>query len=211
MLTDQEIIEIKRKTRALDPTQQWGDTLALSRAVIAAHEAKKAQAVPSWKPLTIQEQQREWADYINRCDSYDPPDRRHAFLAGLKRGRTLAAATPITEQAVPDIYINCETSDGVVTGCTSLNVVRVDLNDDGSFTAVTDHWPLRGASPPATDVGVVDFESACIGYARLDGNEYKLLSMRSTPLMTSGQVYPIYAFPYDLIEAHHAARAKEQG
>lgn len=39
------------------------------------------------------------------------------------------------------IHIKCETTDGQVTGTTSLNVIRVEDNDDGSLTAVTDHWP----------------------------------------------------------------------
>ena len=42
---------------------------------------------------------------------------------------------------VPTVNIKCEYRDGIVTGTTSLRVVRVEAEDDGSFTAVTDHWP----------------------------------------------------------------------
>ena len=52
---------------------------------------------------------------------------------------------------MPKINIRCETrsQSGLETplrelvGTTSLNVVRVEQEDDGSFTAVTDHWPAR--------------------------------------------------------------------
>lgn len=42
---------------------------------------------------------------------------------------------------LPKINIRCECHDGVVHGSTNLNVIRVEEEDDGSFTAVTDHWP----------------------------------------------------------------------
>ena len=42
----------------------------------------------------------------------------------------------------PKLNIRCETTDGMLTGTTYLNVVRVEPEDDGSFTAVTDHWPI---------------------------------------------------------------------
>ena len=46
-----------------------------------------------------------------------------------------------TNKALPKLNIRCECSDGTVHGSTYLNVIRVDEEDDGSFTAVTDHWP----------------------------------------------------------------------
>lgn len=42
----------------------------------------------------------------------------------------------------PKLNIRCETTDGVLTGTTYLDVIRVEPEDDGSFTAVTSHWPL---------------------------------------------------------------------
>lgn len=44
---------------------------------------------------------------------------------------------------LPTIHIECEYRDDAVPviGSTRLNVIRVEKNDDGSFTAVTDHWP----------------------------------------------------------------------
>lgn len=42
----------------------------------------------------------------------------------------------------PKINIRCEIkSEYGVSGTTRLNVVRVEMEDDGSFTAVTDYWP----------------------------------------------------------------------
>lgn len=45
------------------------------------------------------------------------------------------------EERTPKVNIRCETVCGDVTGTTTLDVVRVEREDDGSFTAVTDHWP----------------------------------------------------------------------
>lgn len=46
----------------------------------------------------------------------------------------------------PRVNIKCETKSGEtkydsVIGSTSLNVIRVEQEDDGSYTAVTDYWP----------------------------------------------------------------------
>lgn len=54
-----------------------------------------------------------------------------------------APAAPV----IPRLNIRCETTNGHVTGSTYLNVVRVEAEDDGSFTAVTDHWPAAPAVP----------------------------------------------------------------
>lgn len=43
--------------------------------------------------------------------------------------------------SVPTINIKCETRSNEVIGTATLNVLRVEAEDDGSFTAVTDHWP----------------------------------------------------------------------
>lgn len=59
------------------------------------------------------------------------------------------------------------------------------------------------APKPEPSGEVVDFEAACIGHARLDGNEYKLFSMRRSPLMADGQLHPIYAFSEEIVERHH--------
>jgi hypothetical protein len=42
---------------------------------------------------------------------------------------------------LPTLHIQCETKTPGLMGTTSLDVIRVEQNDDGSFTAVTDHWP----------------------------------------------------------------------
>lgn len=51
---------------------------------------------------------------------------------------------PLFRASAPVIHIKCETTSHLVVGCTSLNVIRVEGNDDGSWTAVTDHWPQGG-------------------------------------------------------------------
>ena len=74
----------------------------------------------------------------------DSPDQRAVKTRALEAGRALLAQPQEAQE--PVLHIKCETTDGVVTGTTGLNVIRVEANEDGSFTAVTDHWP---AQPPA--------------------------------------------------------------
>jgi len=68
---------------------------------------------------------------------------------------------------------------------------------------IAERGPCSGGVQQPSGGEVVDFEAACIGYARLDGDEYKLASMRRSPLMADGQLHPIYAFPDELVERHH--------
>ena len=42
---------------------------------------------------------------------------------------------------LPRINVKCETVDNGITGTAFLKVVRVEQEDDGSLTAVIDHWP----------------------------------------------------------------------
>lgn len=42
---------------------------------------------------------------------------------------------------LPAINIRCETVGPHAVGTTTLPVIRVEQEDDGSYTAVTDHWP----------------------------------------------------------------------
>ncbi len=54
----------------------------------------------------------------------------------------------------PRVNIKCESKDGTVTGSTYLNVTRVEPEDDGSFTAVTDQEPAptsQESKPPEHD------------------------------------------------------------
>ena len=52
---------------------------------------------------------------------------------------------------VPKLNIRCDFSDGLVRGSRYLTVVGVEVEDDGSLTAVTDHWSMT--STPATKEG----------------------------------------------------------
>ena len=48
---------------------------------------------------------------------------------------------PAPCSALPRLNVRCECHEGIIHGSTYLNVIRVEEEDDGSFTAVTDHWP----------------------------------------------------------------------
>lgn len=47
----------------------------------------------------------------------------------------------------PSVCIACHDTTGGVSRTTELPVVRVEANDDGSFTAVTHHWPDHAPKP----------------------------------------------------------------
>lgn len=42
-LTDAELIDIRKTSRAADPTKPWGDSLAFARKVIDAYKARNPQ------------------------------------------------------------------------------------------------------------------------------------------------------------------------
>jgi hypothetical protein len=63
---------------------------------------------------------------------------------------------------------------------------------------------INAAAAPAK-VLVPDISAACIGYARLDGNEYKLASMRRHPVTADGKLHPIFVFTEEQVEAMQAA------
>lgn len=51
----------------------------------------------------------------------------------------------VTTLALPKVNIRCQTTSDGITGTTYLNVIAVEQEDDGSITAVTDHWPNEKA------------------------------------------------------------------
>lgn len=53
---------------------------------------------------------------------------------------------------IPKLNIRCETRSGPVHGSTSLKVVRVEEENDGSLTAVTDYWPRDVSMLPAGEL-----------------------------------------------------------
>jgi hypothetical protein len=57
----------------------------------------------------------------------------------IELGWTPPAAHPAP--VLPTVNVRCETTNGSLQGVTYLNVIRVELEDDGSLTAVTNHWP----------------------------------------------------------------------
>ncbi len=62
-------------------------------------------------------------------------------LSELQQIELVAAELAKRRSVLPKINIVCETRDGGVIGSTCLNVIRVEQEDDGSLTAVTDFWP----------------------------------------------------------------------
>lgn len=76
----------------------------------------------------------------------------------------------------PRINIKCVTDVGGMCGSTILHVIRVEKEDDGSFTAVTDYWP-DPAAPRAEAVSDAMVERAWRAYW-LDPNKDALSAMR---------------------------------
>lgn len=62
---------------------------------------------------------------------------------GLKQ---LGWIPPEEAAAVPTVHVVCETRSNGLAGTMPLNVIRVEREDDGAFTAVTDHWPSSAAA-----------------------------------------------------------------
>lgn len=79
-----------------------------------------------------------YGPWIIKAGEYGADDAVRAACEAL----AAAPAAPV----IPRLNIRCETTDGHVTGSTYLNVIRVEAEDDGSFTAVTDHWPSAPAA-----------------------------------------------------------------
>jgi hypothetical protein len=46
-----------------------------------------------------------------------------------------------TLRKLPRVNIRCETTGDGIVGTTYLDVIRVEREDDGTITAVTNHWP----------------------------------------------------------------------
>lgn len=67
----------------------------------------------------------------------------HAYSVALSIAESISAAALREQPEIPPrINIKCEAVfDGGIGATTSLNVLRVEREDDDSFTAVTDHWP----------------------------------------------------------------------
>lgn len=64
-VTDEQIISIKKVTRAADLTQPWGDTLAFARAILALRPAQVAvpmtreQMIEAVRPLCVSQETAE--------------------------------------------------------------------------------------------------------------------------------------------------------
>ena len=79
-------------------------------------------------------------------------DRIVAFVTG-RANEIKAAIVSQPAQKVearntaPTLNIMCETTSNGIVGTTYLPVIRVEAQDDGSFTAVTDYWPEEQKVP----------------------------------------------------------------
>ena len=85
----------------------------------------------------------DWPDYLNIRDTGLDDGYKHVWTTAGMGYPTVKYIRADLAQAptLPKLNILCETRSNGITGCTSLNVVRVNAEDDGSFTAVTDYWP----------------------------------------------------------------------
>lgn len=71
--------------------------------------------------------------------------------------KAMLAAAPSAQgqPTTPVLNIRCESvSPDGVKGSTYLPVVRVEAEDDGSFTAVTNYWPAEPAQDGAAAIGI---------------------------------------------------------
>lgn len=88
--------------------------------------------------ISLVEEYGEAREGDGRDERYAPGKEACDLLARIK----VALVEPIVGS------IKCETDWGNgVKAATTLNVVRVEREDDGTFTIVTDHWPLTVAPP----------------------------------------------------------------
>ena len=71
------------------------------------------------------------------CKGYGPATSAHD-VTGL--GILIDEPAHHTVQ-VPQINAVFETTDGLATGTTEAPIKRIEQQDDGSFTAIIDHWP----------------------------------------------------------------------
>jgi len=109
---DDEIIAIRRVRKAADPTQQWGDTLAFAKALLAARDAQwqstrlRGGVPEGWKlvpveptPEMVEAFQAGFARQIKRRKSYAPAHKMSAEEAGL---RAMLQAAPQAPAAALD-------------------------------------------------------------------------------------------------------------
>lgn len=80
---------------------------------------------------------------LRRISEVQPPNVLMQQLEQLGEARAILSAilSRATSSDVPAINIKCETHAAGITGTTTLPVIRVEREDDGSLTAITNHWP----------------------------------------------------------------------
>ena len=112
------------------------------------NEQSTSQKAVSWarlvyaRPVNAPEPAEEWDEVVdiefhNRPEKPEGEGWRPLVLADTGDG-----AAPL-----PRINVKCETVDNGITGTAFLKVIRVEQEDDGSLTAVIDHWPQQAAYP----------------------------------------------------------------
>ena len=69
------------------------------------------------------------------------PEETRDLIVQLQAARHEVAAKQILDTPLPKVNIRCEIKTEDILGSTYLNVIRVEQEDDGSYTAVTDYWP----------------------------------------------------------------------
>ncbi len=112
--------------------REWADRL--ERAL-----AQQPAPVAPARDSLLQTALRNLPQYISKSGLVGPD--KHSAMQCFEVLRDALAQQP----AAPKINIECETRNNGITGSTSLEVIRVEQEDDGSWTAVTNHWPWKAS------------------------------------------------------------------
>lgn len=113
-------------------------------ASIAALKALGAQKVVSWarlvyaRPANAPDPSEGWErGEVVDVEFHNRPERPE----GEGWYPLVVADTGDGTAPFPRINVKCETVNDGITGSAFLKVIRVEQEDDGSLTAVIDHWP----------------------------------------------------------------------
>lgn len=120
----------------VDRTDAYAQTAldALNTPPLTALQADRAAGVP--------------IGYIDRKDVARLSNYKATIWPGTNEIDAVPVYTAAPAAMMPSLNIRCETARDGLIGSTRLHVVRVEPEDDGSFTAVTDYWPPAAVSDP---------------------------------------------------------------
>ena len=110
------------------------------------NEQSTSQKAVSWarlvyaRPVNAPEPAEEWDEVVD-IEFHNRPEKPE----GEGWHPLVLADTGDGAAPLPRINVKCETVDNGITGTAFLKVIRVEQEDDGSLTAVIDHWPQQEA------------------------------------------------------------------